>query len=56
MKDERNIVTVTTKNFDNEEITLPVLSLTLGRNDMVSTGDNSPTLDRVLDIVRGYYL
>jgi len=31
---ERNIVEAVTKNFDGKELVVPILSLTLGRNDM----------------------
>ena len=33
---QRNVVQVETLNFSNERVHLPILSLTLGRNDMVS--------------------
>jgi len=33
---QRNVVQVETLNFSNERLHLPIISLTLGRNDMVS--------------------
>jgi len=33
---QRNVVQVETLNFSSERVHLPILSLTLGRNDMVS--------------------
>ncbi|XP_033756821.1 nucleoplasmin-like protein ANO39 isoform X3 [Pecten maximus] len=54
LKDERNLVTVQTKNFDNEQIKHPVVSLTLGRNDMcnldLSFGHENPV---VFELVEG---
>lgn len=37
MKDERNIVEVETKNFDQQTVIQPFFSLTLGQNDVVSS-------------------
>ncbi|XP_021358912.1 mitotic apparatus protein p62-like isoform X3 [Mizuhopecten yessoensis] len=54
LKDERNLVTVETKNFDNEQIKHPVVSLTLGTNDMcnldLSFGHENPV---VFELVEG---
>ncbi|XP_060068491.1 nucleoplasmin-like protein ANO39 [Ylistrum balloti] len=54
VQDERNIVSVQTKNFDNEQIKHPVVSLTLGRNDMwnldLSFGHENPV---VFELVEG---
>jgi hypothetical protein len=36
VKDERNLVQVETKNFDQKDLKHPLFSLTLGRNEMVS--------------------
>ncbi|XP_052101542.1 mitotic apparatus protein p62-like isoform X2 [Mytilus californianus] len=36
VKDERNLVQIETKNFDQKELKQPLLSLTLGKNDMTS--------------------
>ncbi|XP_069139413.1 nucleoplasmin-like protein ANO39 isoform X3 [Argopecten irradians] len=54
LKDERNLVSVQTKNFDNELIKHPAFSLTLGRNDMcnldLSFGHENPV---VFELVEG---
>ena len=36
VKEERNLVQVETKDFDNKDLKQPLFSLTLGRDDMVS--------------------
>ena len=36
VKEERNLVQVETKDFDNKDLKQPLFSLTLGKDDMVS--------------------
>lgn len=53
VKDERNIVQVETKNFDKKDLVHPLLSLTLGRNEMtnidISFGHEVPVVFRLVE-------
>ena len=53
VKDERNLVQVETKNFDQKDLKHPLFSLTLGRNEMttldVSFGHEVPVVFRLVE-------
>ncbi|KAL5021503.1 hypothetical protein ScPMuIL_000658 [Solemya velum] len=60
VKDERNIVEVETKNFDQQTVIQPFFSLTLGQNDVItldlSFGHESPVTLRLKDGTGPIYL